>query len=550
MEQLPTTLPVLPDDVRDTLRSLGHPVRLFGENLANIRDRLKQLLLELKHIRRQQQDGTAASDELDNSDDDGDEEEEEEEVTKYTRATAELLAARAVIAKLSLECSQRRLEQERQWRRAAGKRKKRTAGGGTGEPHDQEETDQDDPVVVELNELDALASRTFQTFREFTLEGSQYADARAISSLCVLPCTSNRSGVVGTNSSNNRTLVVTASWNAAIKVWDTTPSTASGTSSTLNSGFRLPAASAERTQCHTDRIMGLSAATAHNMFCTTSLDGMAKLWQYNPQRPTDSSANDVEMTMATTTEQQDDIMNNMKHDTDCDNNTGHAIQLVAELKGHARRTCRSAFYPRTDHYVATTSFDHTWRLWNVETSAELLLQDGHGAPVYGLSFHPDGSLLATTDYLGVIHLWDLRTSKSLRHWVGQHAKRVLQVQMLPTGFQMASAGDDGTIRIWDLRRPKRASIQIPAHSNLITQLCVDDDNECLVSSSFDGTVKVWNSRNWKLLNMLQGHDGKVTGVGVVRSARTTTTTTTTRGCTDAAVGIVSCGFDKTLKLWC
>ena len=48
-----------------------------------------------------------------------------------------------------------------------------------------------------------------------------------------------------------------------------------------------------------------------------------------------------------------------------------------------------AFHPCGD-YVATASFDKTWRLWSVETGEELLCQEGHSRPVYDLSFHPDG----------------------------------------------------------------------------------------------------------------------------------------------------------------
>ena len=37
-------VPTLPNDVRKSLRSMGLPVRLFGENLANVRDRLRMEL--------------------------------------------------------------------------------------------------------------------------------------------------------------------------------------------------------------------------------------------------------------------------------------------------------------------------------------------------------------------------------------------------------------------------------------------------------------------------------------------------------------------------
>ena len=37
-------VPTLPNDVRKALREMGQPVRLFGENLANVRDRLRMAL--------------------------------------------------------------------------------------------------------------------------------------------------------------------------------------------------------------------------------------------------------------------------------------------------------------------------------------------------------------------------------------------------------------------------------------------------------------------------------------------------------------------------
>lgn len=108
----------------------------------------------------------------------------------------------------------------------------------------------------------------------------------------------------------------------------------------------------------------------------------------------------------------------------------------------------------------------------------------------------------------------------------------------PNGFHLATAGDDGTIKIWDLRR-RRPSASIPAHTHLITQLkfahsTSPQNGEFLASSSFDGTGKVWSTRDWKLLSTLQGHEGKVMGIDVLDGPD---------------CGIVTCGYDKTLKLW-
>jgi U4/U6 small nuclear ribonucleoprotein PRP4 len=275
----------------------------------------------------------------------------------------------------------------------------------------------------------------------------------------------------------------------------------------------------EKTMAHEDRIMGIAMQDhagddSSALICTTSIDLTAKLWKVRK--------NDV-------------FMSDEGDDGENQPSLKWNITEQAHLKGHQARLCRAAFHPMKRH-VATTSFDHSWRLWDIETNQDaLLLQDGHWKEVYGIGFHPDGSLCATTDFAGVVQLWDLRTGKAIRHFLG-HAKRVLNADFHPAnGFQLATSGDDGTIKIWDLRRRKQAAT-IPAHSNLVTKMCFDPEGgEYMASSSFDGTVKLWNTRNWKMLNSLQGHEGQVTGVDILN--------------TNDFLSMVSCGFDKTLKMW-
>ena len=67
---------------------------------------------------------------------------------------------------------------------------------------------------------------------------------------------------------------------------------------------------------------------------------------------------------------------------------------LATMKGHADRICRVAFHPSGD-YVASASFDTSWRLWDVTTAKELLLQEGHSKEVYSVEFQDDGALVAS-----------------------------------------------------------------------------------------------------------------------------------------------------------
>jgi U4/U6 small nuclear ribonucleoprotein PRP4 len=79
---------------------------------------------------------------------------------------------------------------------------------------------------------------------------------------------------------------------------------------------------------------------------------------------------------------------------------------ISVLKGHQDRICRVAFHP-SGNYVASASFDTTWRLWDINTSKEILLQEGHSREVYAVEFQDDGALAASA-YVCILYLVNVR----------------------------------------------------------------------------------------------------------------------------------------------
>lgn len=359
-------VPTLPNDVRDALRSMGMPVRLFGENLANIRDRLR---MELARRQVLQEGGVPSLDITSGTP--AVKEEEEEQVTKYTQALPELIEAREKFAKFSLHRARHRLSVEHS-RRVGSKRKRSLlVPSDAVVPADPAETEKEDECVAEVNVLNDKCAKLYKTVRNMALEGSQYGDTRALSAICT-----SRSKVMGVP------LIATGSWSGTVKLWD-------GSSPQLDMV-------SEKKMAHEDRIMNIAIHTPEKdnvesaMLATVSIDLSAKLWKV---RSTEDDMRDTE-----------------------DDAPGFSIEEAAHLKGHEARLCNVAFHPMGDH-VGTTSFDHTWRLWDVETGTELLLQDGHARETYGIGFHHDGSLCSTTDFGGVVQVWDLRTGKSVCHFL-------------------------------------------------------------------------------------------------------------------------------------
>jgi U4/U6 small nuclear ribonucleoprotein PRP4 len=215
------------------------------------------------------------------------------------------------------------------------------------------------------------------------------------------------------------------------------------------------------------------------------------------------------------------------------------------------RVARLAFHP-SGKFIGTASFDTTWRLWDVETQKEVLLQEGHSREVFTIGFQNDGALVASAGLDSVGRIWDLRTGRSIMV-LRSHIKPILALDWSPNGYQLATGGEDNTIRVWDIRAAK-CFYTIPAHKSTVTQIRywttsdafessaydnwtldtpanemnVDKnydsadvfenggmmrrhilDGSFIVSSSYDGTCKLWSDGDFKPLKSLTGLEGRI-----------------------------------------
>ena len=242
---------------------------------------------------------------------------------------------------------------------------------------------------------------------------------------------------------------------------------------------------------------------------------------------------------------------------------------ISTLSGHTGRVCRAEFHP-SGNYIASASFDTSWRLWDVRTTTQLLLQEGHSREVYAISFNADGSLLATGGLDSIGRLWDLRTGRTVMILDG-HMKDIYALDWGHDGHRVLSGSGDGFVKAWDLRTVRQAA-SVGANKGGVTDMrwykgadCVlpspshtadamDLDNGTngstqqpagsgtakprmsstfFVSGGFDKNVQIFSADDWALARTLSGHSGNVLGVDVTRDGS----------------WIASCGHDRTVKLW-
>jgi U4/U6 small nuclear ribonucleoprotein PRP4 len=224
---------------------------------------------------------------------------------------------------------------------------------------------------------------------------------------------------------------------------------------------------------------------------------------------------------------------------------------LSTLSGHTARVCRVEFHP-SGRYVASASYDTTWRLWDVNTTTELLLQEGHSREVYALSFNGDGSLLASAGLDSIGRVWDLRTGRTVMILDG-HIREIYGLDWSVDGHRLLSGSGDGWIKCWDVRMVRGIG-GVGAHRGVVSDLRwfkgLDDPSKppranekgelqpkksgtFVVSSGFDKSVNIYSADDWALVKSLTGHSGNVLSVDVSKDAR----------------WIASSGHDRTVKLW-
>jgi WD40 repeat protein len=209
----------------------------------------------------------------------------------------------------------------------------------------------------------------------------------------------------------------------------------------------------------------------------------------------------------------------------------------------------------------------------VAARLQLFCYQGHGQPVTGVAFSPDGRLVLSCSLNGgTVRLLDARTGKLLRCMAHPKAYRVA---CSPDGTKAISGGSlgDQTVRLWDLgngqeltrfgyREPivhvvfsadsKKVLCGVGATLRLLDlgtgkelqrfqghaaaallDLALSADGKRALSASNDSTVRLWDVATGKELRRLQGHKGVVYGLALSPDGK------------QAA----SAGADKLIKLW-
>jgi hypothetical protein len=205
-------------------------------------------------------------------------------------------------------------------------------------------------------------------------------------------------------------------------------------------------------------------------------------------------------------------------------------QELRTLKGHTGQVWGVTFSP-DGTCLASGSDDQTVKVWDAASGQELHALKGHTGAVSCVAFSRDGTRLASASWDGTVKVWDVASGQELRTLKG-HTGAVWGVAFSPDGTRLASGGMNHSVRLWDAASGQELHA-LKGHTSALWSVAFSPDGTRLASGSWDQTVKVWDAASGQDLRTLKGHTGYVYSVAF----------------SPDGTRLASGGADQTVKVW-
>jgi coronin-7 len=171
------------------------------------------------------------------------------------------------------------------------------------------------------------------------------------------------------------------------------------------------------------------------------------------------------------------------------------------LKGHMRRTQLVSWHPWASNVIASSSYDLSVRLWDVQTQEEkVCIAEGHDDHAMSMSWNYDGSLLATSSRDKQLRLIDPRAGKVVLKTMAHDGAKGFRATWLGNRQQIASVGHSRTsermLNLWDVRNlsdgaKSLRSVSIDTGAGAVTPHFDEDINVLYLCGKGEGTVKMF-----------------------------------------------------------
>ena len=162
--------------------------------------------------------------------------------------------------------------------------------------------------------------------------------------------------------------------------------------------------------------------------------------------------------------------------------------VMRTFHGH-ERAVHVARFSQESTQLFTASDDHKALCWDVQAEKQVRSFEGHEDFVRSGTLNPSSPhMFLTGSYDHTVRLWDVNSPRCIMTL--NHASPVEDLALLPGGGVLATASGN-TLTFWDILSGGRALHSVSAHSKTITSLSTDHEGRHVLSASLDRIVKVY-----------------------------------------------------------
>jgi guanine nucleotide-binding protein G(I)/G(S)/G(T) subunit beta-1 len=189
----------------------------------------------------------------------------------------------------------------------------------------------------------------------------------------------------------------------------------------------------------------------------------------------------------------------------------------AELAHHEGYLSCCRFVGNNDSEVLTSSGDSTCILWDVASHAPKTIFTDHTGDVMSVSLdEKDSNLFVSGSCDSTAKLWDYRSSStSCEKTFSGHESDINSIMFFPHGNAFATGSDDSSCRLFELRAYRQlnryASDKILCG---ITSVAFSKTGQLLFAGYDDYNAYVWDTKKGDQIAQLQGHENRVSCLGV------------------------------------
>eukprot|EP01117_Protostelium_nocturnum_P000693 TRINITY_DN1082_c0_g1_i1.p1 TRINITY_DN1082_c0_g1~~TRINITY_DN1082_c0_g1_i1.p1 ORF type:complete len:349 (+),score=95.26 TRINITY_DN1082_c0_g1_i1:331-1377(+) len=189
------------------------------------------------------------------------------------------------------------------------------------------------------------------------------------------------------------------------------------------------------------------------------------------------------------------------------------VRVSKELNAHTGYISCCRFID--EKHILTSSGDTNSILWDIETGAKQAEFVGHSGDVMSLALNPfDKSTFITGACDMNAKLWDIRSHKCSQTFSG-HTSDINSVSFFPNGMAFASGSDDTSCRLFDIRADRELmKYTFDNGACGVTAVAFSSSGRYLFAGHDDYFCNVWDSLKGERVFTLQGHDNRVSCLGV------------------------------------